>query len=76
MKELKIDTSNEHGMEEVALQSDLVLAQLKIANGHALKNVLKRHQSMIEDTSSPSSQSFPNSTHNPSSMSNETHGSS
>jgi hypothetical protein len=61
-------------MERNALQSDHVLAQLKTTNGHALRNVLKRHQSIIKGTSSPSSQSSPNSTHNPNPMSNETHG--
>jgi len=71
---LKIGTSNEQGTKRVALQFDHVLTQLKTTNGHASRNVLKRCQSMIEGTSNPSSQSSPNSTHNPSPMSNETHG--
>jgi hypothetical protein len=61
-------------MERVALQSYHVLAQLKTIDGHASKNVLKRHQLMIKDTSNPSSQSSPNSMHNPSRMFDETHG--
>ncbi len=59
-------------MKRATLQSDHVVAQFKTTNGHASKNVVKRHQSMIEGTSSHSFQSFPNSTHNPSPMSNET----
>jgi hypothetical protein len=52
LKELKTNTSNEQGMERVALYSDHVLAQFKTIDGHASKNVLERHQSMIEGTSS------------------------
>jgi hypothetical protein len=51
LKELKIGTSNEQGKERVALQFDHVLAQLKTIDGHASRNVLERHQSMIEGTS-------------------------
>jgi hypothetical protein len=72
LKELKIGTSNEQGMERATLHFDHVLAQCKTTDGHASRNVLKRYQSMIEGTSSPPSQSSPNSTHNPSPMSDET----
>jgi hypothetical protein len=59
-------------MKKATLQSDHVVAQLKTNDGHASRNALKRHQSIIEGTSNPSFQSSPNSTHNPSPMYNET----
>jgi len=74
LKELKTNTSNELGTKRATLQSNHALAQLKTTNGHASMNVLKRCQLMIEDTSSPYFQSSPNSTDNPSCMSNETLG--
>jgi hypothetical protein len=72
LKELKIGTSNKQGMKRVTLQSDHVIAQLKTTDGHASRNVLKRHQLMIEGKSSPSFQSFPNYMHNFNPMSDET----
>jgi hypothetical protein len=61
-------------MKRATLQSEHVVTQLKIIDGHASRNVLKRRQSMIEGTSSLSFQSSPNSTHNPSPMYEETYG--
>jgi len=72
LKELKIGISNEQGVERATLQFDHVLAQFKTIDGHALRKVLKRHQSIIEGTSSPFSKSSPNFTHNLNPMSNET----
>ncbi len=60
--------------KEATLQSNHALAQLKTIDGHSSMNVWKSCQLMIEDTSSPSFQSSPNSTDNPSCMSNETLG--
>jgi hypothetical protein len=47
LKELKIGTSNKKGLEKTTLQCDQVLECLKATNGHATKNILKKHQSLI-----------------------------
>jgi len=43
LKELKTRTSNEEGFEKATLQCDEMLQHLKVTNGHAARNVLKRH---------------------------------
>jgi len=48
LKELKIRTSNEKGLEKATLQCDEMLQHLKVTNGHVTRNVLKRHQSLID----------------------------
>ncbi len=73
LKELKTNTSNEQDIDRATLQSNNVVAQFRTTNEHASRNVLKRCQSMVEGTSSPSSQSFQNFIHNPSPMFDETH---
>lgn len=47
LKELKIGISNEEGLNKTTLQCDQVLEYLKAIDGHATRNVLKRHQSLI-----------------------------
>jgi len=47
LKEL-IKTSNQEGLKKATLQCDQVLECLKATNGHATRNVLKRHQSLID----------------------------
>jgi hypothetical protein len=59
LKELKTRTSNEEGLERATLQCDEMLQHLKVTNGHAIRNVLKRLQSLIDGalmstTSTPS----------------------
>ncbi len=44
LKELKIGISNEKGLEKTTLQCDQVLKCLKAIDGHAIRNVLKKHQ--------------------------------
>lgn len=48
MKELKIINSNEEGLKKVIVQCDQMLEGLKAKNGHAIKNILKKHQSLID----------------------------
>ncbi len=49
LKELKIGISNQEGLEKTTLQCDQVLKCLKATNGHVTKNILKRHQSLIDE---------------------------
>jgi hypothetical protein len=61
LKELKTKTSNEEGLEKTTLQCDQELKHLKATNGHATRNVLKRHQSFIDGVvilETPSSSQF------------------
>jgi hypothetical protein len=46
LHELKIGTSNEEGSNIVVLQNEEVLVSLKSIDGHAMRNVLKRRQSL------------------------------
>ncbi len=48
MKKLKIEISNEEGLEKATLQCDQELKHLKAINGHATNNVLKKHQSHLD----------------------------
>jgi hypothetical protein len=48
-----IETSNQEGSKKATLQWDQVLECLKATNGHAIRNVLKRHQSLIDGTFIP-----------------------
>jgi hypothetical protein len=48
LKELKTKTSNEERLEREILQLDEMLQHLKVTNGHATRNVLKRRQSLID----------------------------
>jgi hypothetical protein len=48
LKELKIINSNEEGLKKVTMQCDQMLEGLKEKNRHAKKNVLKKHQSLID----------------------------
>ena len=48
LKEIKTDTSNEPNSDVATLQSNEVMTQLKLFDGHANMNVLKRMQSLIE----------------------------
>jgi hypothetical protein len=47
LKELKTITNNEEGSKRATLQCDEVLECLKAIDGHAIKNILKRHQSLL-----------------------------
>jgi hypothetical protein len=47
LKELKTKISNEEGLKKATLQCDEVLECLKATNGHVIKKVLKRHQSLL-----------------------------
>jgi len=47
LKEFKIGTSNEEGLKIATLKYDEVLECLRAASGHATKNILKRHQSLL-----------------------------
>ncbi len=47
MKELETRASNEKGWKKATLQCDQMLDCLKATNGHATRNVLKRHQNLI-----------------------------
>ncbi len=49
-KELKIGNSNEEGLDNATFQCDDMLGHLKVADGDASKNVLKRHQNMMDGT--------------------------
>ncbi len=53
MKELKTWTSNEEGLEKATLQCDQILECLKATNGHATRNVWKKHQSLIDGATIP-----------------------
>jgi hypothetical protein len=53
LKELKIGTSNQEGLEKATLQCDQMLKCLKATNGHATRNILKRCQSLINGPSIP-----------------------
>jgi hypothetical protein len=48
LKKLKIEISNEKGLEKTTLQCDQKLKHLKAINGHATNNVLKKHQSHVD----------------------------
>jgi hypothetical protein len=48
LRELKIGISNEEGLNKTTLQCDQVLEDLKAIDGHATRNVLKSHQSLID----------------------------
>jgi hypothetical protein len=47
LKELETRASNEKGWKKTTLQCDQVLNYLKAINGHATRNVLKKHQNLI-----------------------------
>jgi hypothetical protein len=47
LKELKTRASNEKGLKKTTLQCDQVLERLKATNGHATRNVLRKHQNLI-----------------------------
>jgi hypothetical protein len=51
LNEAKTRNLNEEGLERETLQCDEMLQHLKITNGHATKNVLKRRQSLIDGAS-------------------------
>jgi len=48
LKELKIGTNNEEGLERATLQCDEVLERLNAIDGHATRNVLKKCQSLLD----------------------------
>ncbi len=48
LKELKTRTLIEMGLGKTRLQCDKMLEHLKATNGHATKNILKRHQHLID----------------------------
>jgi len=48
LKELKTRNSNEEGLDNATFQFDDMLGHLKVTNGDASKNVLKRHQNMMD----------------------------
>ncbi len=54
LKELKIGISNEEVLEKKTLQCDQVLEWWKVINGDATRNILKRHQSLIDEAPIPS----------------------
>lgn len=46
-------TSNKEGYDQVVLQNDQVLSQLKAIDEHATHNAFKRWQILIDGTSCP-----------------------
>jgi hypothetical protein len=48
LKDLKIGTSNEEGLEKPTLQCDDVLEHLNAIDGHVTRNVLKRCQNLLD----------------------------
>jgi hypothetical protein len=54
LKELKIGISNEEFLGKKTLQCDQVLEWWKVINGDATRNILKRHQSLIDGAPIPS----------------------
>ncbi len=48
LKELKTRTLIEMGLGKTTLQCDQMLEHLKATNGHATRNILKRHQHLID----------------------------
>jgi hypothetical protein len=48
LKELKTGNYNEEGLDNVTFQCDDMLGHLKVIDGHASKNVLKRLQNMMD----------------------------
>jgi hypothetical protein len=48
LNEFKTRTLNEEELERATLQCDEMLQHLKVTNGHATRNVLKRCQSLID----------------------------
>jgi hypothetical protein len=48
LNELKTRTLNEERLERETLQCHEMLQHLKVTNGHATRNVLKRRQSLID----------------------------
>jgi hypothetical protein len=48
LKELKIINSNEEGLKKMIVQCDQMLEGLKAKSGHAINNILKKHQSLID----------------------------
>jgi hypothetical protein len=49
LEESKTRISNQEGLKKATLQCDQVLLEhLKATNGHTTRNVLKRHQSLID----------------------------
>ncbi len=48
LKELKIGTNNEGGLERATLECDEVLEHLNAIDGHATRNVLKKCQSLLD----------------------------
>ena len=51
LAELKTGTSNEENADKAVLQPANFLEQLKVTNGHAKKNTLKRRQSIVDHMS-------------------------
>ncbi len=50
LRELKTKTSNQEGLKRVVLDYEEVLTHLKPMDAHSMHNVLKRLQSLIDDT--------------------------
>jgi len=48
LKDLKVDTFDEHGIKKVFLQFNEVFAQLKAMDNHSTRNVLKRRQDFVD----------------------------
>jgi hypothetical protein len=48
LKELKTRISIEMGLGKTTLQCAKMLKHLKATNGHATRNILKRHQHLID----------------------------
>ncbi len=48
LKDLKVDTFDEHGIKKVFLQFNEVFVQLKAMDNHSTRNVLKRRQDFVD----------------------------
>jgi len=48
LKDLKVDTFDEHGIKKVFLQFNEVFAQLKAMDNHSTRNVLKRREDFVD----------------------------
>jgi hypothetical protein len=53
LQKLKTRTSNEERLRKVVLYNEEILVHLKSTNGHAMHNVLKHRQSLIDNINSP-----------------------
>jgi hypothetical protein len=61
LQKLKTWTSNEEGLRKMVLYNEEVLVHLKSTNGHAMHNVFKHQQSLIDVISSPTTPYTPRS---------------